>query len=134
MRSLLWGGICAIMATSAVAQSPGTGAIAGRIQDASGAVIGRAQVQATDSATHASRTVTSTGMGEFRLALLPPGVYAISASASGFETALLNSVTVVAGETTTLELKLNVGKANDTIEVTGAADLAQTEGSTLGRA
>src|SRR6202008_2206436 len=57
-----------------------------------------------------------------------------SASAPGFETAIDNSVAVVAGETTTLELKMNVGKANDTVEVSGAADLAQTETSTLGRA
>ena len=121
-------------AITAISQSPGTGAIAGRISDATGAALTGASVVATEDGTQLSRTVSSSGIGEFRIALLSPGTYTISASSPGFETAIVNSVAVVAGETSTLELKLNIGKATDTVEVSGAADLAQTETSTLGRA
>ena len=134
MRSLLWFGACAMAGVGVFAQSPGTGAISGRITDGTGAVLARATVIATESATHISRSVTSSAVGEFRVALLFPGTYSISAAAPGFETAMAHSVSVVAGETTTVELKLNVGKPNDSVEVTDAADLAQTETSTLGRA
>ncbi len=134
MRKLILYGACAMAAALAGAQSPGTGAISGRISDPSGAALMGASVLASADGAHFSRAVTSSGVGEFRIALLPPGVYTVSASASGFGTAVVNSVAVVAGETATLELKLNMGKASDTIEVNGAADLAQTETSTLGRA
>ena len=134
MRNLLLYSVFAIAAAGAMAQSPGTGAIAGRITDSTGAALTTASVIATENATQASRSMSSSGVGEFRIALLPPGTYSISASAPGFETGVVNSVAVVAGETTTLEIKLNLGKATDTVEVSGAADLAQTETSTLGRA
>ncbi|MDP4271675.1 MAG: hypothetical protein Q8909_16370, partial [Bacteroidota bacterium] len=66
--------------------------------------------------------------------VLPPGTYSVSASAPGLETVLDRSVSVVAGETVTLELKLNIGRANESVEVSDASDLAQTQSSTLGRA
>ncbi len=78
--------------------------------------------------------MTSSGVGEFRVSLLSPGIYSLSASSSGFEAAVVHTVAVVVGETTTLGFKLNIGKASDSVEVSGAADLAQTETSTLGRA
>ncbi len=118
----------------ALAQSPGTGAIAGRITDESGAALTRVSINASENATHISRSANSSDMGEFRIALLSPGLYSISVTASGFETAIVNSVSVVAGETATLEVRLKVGKANESVEVSDATDLAQTETSTLGRA
>ena len=134
MRNLIMYGACTIAVATAAAQSPGTGAIAGRICDSSGAALTGASVVATGNTAHLSRPLTSSSTGEFRIALLPPGIYSVSASSPGFETSVVNSVAVIAGETTTLELKLNIGKASDTVEVSGAADLAQTETSTLGRA
>ena len=133
MRNLLLCGICMVAVTVALAQSPGTGAIAGRITDLTGAVLTRTTVLAVDQATQMSRSAVSSEQGEFRISLLPPGSYSLSASASGFETTVINHISVVAGETATLELKLSVGRAKDTVEVTGATDLAQTETSTLGR-
>jgi hypothetical protein len=133
MRNLLLCGICMVAVVGASAQSPGTGAIAGRMTDLTGAVLTRTTVLAVDEATQMSRSAVSSDQGEFRISLLPPGSYSISASAAGFETRVVNHISVVAGETATLELKLSVGKAKDTVEVTGATDLAQTETSTLGR-
>ena len=134
MRNLLLCSACVMAAIGALAQSPGTGAIAGRITDQSGAALSRVSISATEKATQVSRSANSSDLGEFRVALLSPGVYAISATAPGFETTVVNSVSVIAGETATLEIKLKVGKANESVEVSAAIDLAQTESSTLGRA
>ena len=133
MRNFLLYALCTVTAAGIWAQSPGTGAIAGRTTDLTGAVLTRTAVLAVDEATQMSRSAVSSDQGEFRISLLPPGSYLISASAPGFETKEVSHLSVVAGETATLELKLSVGKAKDTVEVTGAADLAQTETSTLGR-
>lgn len=126
--------ICILAAVGTLAQSPGTGAIAGVATDPTGAVLANAAISAVDDSTHASRSTISSPQGHFEVPLLAPGTYSISASATGFETRMVRSVRVVAGERTTLEMKLSVGRADQAIEVTAATDLAQIESSTLGRA
>ena len=134
LKLVLLCGACSITACAVFAQSPGTGAIDGRVTDSTGAALLTATVKAVDDATHLSRAAVSAQQGNFRLPLLAPGSYSVSVSASGFETRLLKRVQVVAGETTTMELKMVIGSANETVEVSGGTDLAQTESSTLGRA
>jgi hypothetical protein len=126
-------GACAFAICGTLAQSPGTGAIAGRVIDPTGAALLHAAIRADDIATHVSRSMLTAQQGDFRLPLLAPGTYSVSISATGFETQVAK-VRVVASETTTLELKMAIGSANETVEVTGITDLAQTQTSTLGRA
>ena len=124
----------ALFATwASLAQSPGTGAIAGRVTDQAGAALNKATVKIVDESTQTIRSINAGQQGEFQLLLLPPGTYSLTASATGFATQTMTAVHVAAGETTTLELKLPIGTASETIEVRSSADLAQTESSTLGR-
>src|SRR5246127_583549 len=133
-RFVLHMGILFFATCEMLAQSPGTGAIAGVATDPTGAVLGNATIRAVDSATRVSRSVQTAQQGHFEVTLLSPGIYSVSVSAAGFETRVVNLVRVVAGETTTLEIKLSVGRADQAVEVTASTDLAQTESSTLGRA
>jgi hypothetical protein len=125
--------ILVLLGISMTAQSPGTGAIAGSVVDPSGAVLPKATVSVVNDATHASRSVVSSSEGAFHISLLPPGDYSISAQATGFATREMRAVHVGASETVTVEMKLAVGSANQTLEIRAASDLAQTESSTLGR-
>ena len=134
LKTVLLSGACMIAPYWAPAQSPGTGAIAGRVTDATDAEIPNTTVKAVDEATHVSRSSLTSQQGGFRMSLLSPGTYSVSVAASGFETQVVTEVNVVAGETTTLALRLAIGKSDETVQVTGTADLAQTETSTLGRA
>ena len=127
-------GISIVVVCEAFAQSPGTGAIAGIVTDTTGAALISAQVNAIDESTQTSRTVVSLQQGHYELALLSPGTYSVSVTAAGFETRVFKSIRVVAGETSSLDVKLAVGKADQAIEVTSSTDLAQTQSSTLGRA
>src|SRR6185312_6467898 len=113
------------------AQTPGTGAIAGTVMDPTGAVLAQAEVTVTNNATGAARTVTTAAHGEFRVPLLIPGAYSISARSTGFEQKQLVSVQVGVAETATVELRLAIGTHNETIEVT---DMARLESSAMGRA
>src|SRR5947209_1035213 len=113
------------------AQTPGTGAIAGSVADPTGAVVIGARVSVVVESTQASREVTTSGDGSFRLALLQPGVYLVSVEAPGFQKRLARGVRVVGSETTTLELKLVIGSTGESVEVRSMAELAQTESSTL---
>ena len=122
-----------LASASTYAQSPGTGAIAGSVVDPSGAVLPKAELSVVNDDTHAARSVATSSEGAFRISLLPPGNYSISAQASGFAGREMRAVHVGASETVTVELKLAVGATDQTLDVSAVSDLAQTESSTLGR-
>jgi len=73
--------VIGLSVTGAVAQ---TGSITGQVLDTSGAVISNAQITATAPATGITRTVSSSSAGIYDFAALPPAVYNVSATASGF--------------------------------------------------
>src|SRR4051794_26474739 len=64
-----------------------TAQITGRVTDASGGVVTRAEVRAHNRATGADRTTLSNELGLYTIPLLPPGAYDISVSLAGFKSA-----------------------------------------------
>ncbi|WP_263366659.1 TonB-dependent receptor [Edaphobacter bradus] len=123
-----------LIASSALrAQTPGTGAIAGTVTDPSGAALAKAQVTVVNEETHVARRAMASVEGVFRVSLLLPGTYSISAEAAGFAVGVMKGVQVNASETATAELRLAVGATSQSLEVTSDPDLAQLENSMLGR-
>src|SRR4051812_8181313 len=102
---------------AAYAQSNISGDISGSVLDASGAAVPNAQVTVTNLDNNLQKTTTSDASGNFRVPLLPPGRYKVTAGSSGFSTATTN-VGVAAGEVTPVTVKLAVGQAATTVEVT----------------
>ncbi|MGA7090834.1 MAG: TonB-dependent receptor [Candidatus Acidiferrales bacterium] len=115
------------------AQAPGTGAIAGRVLDPSGAAIEGAHISIVNDATNASRLVASADEGLFRAPLLPPGSYSLTAEASGFERTTIRAIRVVVTETTAVNVNMKVGAATSEVKVNATTELAQTESAALGR-
>ena len=115
------------------AQTPGTGGIAGAVVDPTGAVLPNAAVHVVSQGTGWSRTTVTGADGLFRAPLLPPGEYSVVVSASGFQTKSVDSVHVVAGETTVFNVRLAVGTVASETAVVAAPEFAQTESSALGR-
>src|SRR5688500_12634603 len=83
-----------------------TGDITGRVTDTSGQVVPGVTVTATNPDLKVTRTVKTNNMGEYTIALLPPGVYTLSAEHAGFKKALLDRVTVNVGTRQTAILEL----------------------------
>lgn len=103
------------------------GSISGNAVDPEGAVIAGAKVRATSTATGSVFNTTSDNSGLFRFSLIPPGEYKVEIIASGFNTAVQNGVLVTAGRDTGLgSIKLAVGQANTTVEVTAEAPLIES--------
>jgi carboxypeptidase family protein len=112
---------------AAYAQSNISGDVSGSVVDASGAAVPNAQVTVTNVDNNLQKTTTSDSSGNFRVPLLPPGRYKITAGSSGFSTATTN-VGVAAGEVTPVTIKLAVGQAATTVEVTaGAGEILHTD-------
>ena len=110
-----------------------TGQIVGTVTDPSGALIPGANVIVRSVATGAARTGTTTDSGSFTFTNLQPDVYEVSATAPGFNT-LRQQITITVGSKLGLDLKLEVGKAETVVEVTGvsAAISVNTETQTIG--
>ncbi len=94
------------------------GGISGTVTDQSGAVVPGAQVTAVEAATNATIKAVTSSAGEFAFANLPLGTYSVTVSASGFSTQKVNKVTVAAGSTYALPVKLAVASTGETVEVT----------------
>jgi hypothetical protein len=97
-----------IPATLALGQGHTTGKIAGTVKDANGAVIVKAEVVVTSSATGQERKATTGKDGHFSVPLLSPGLYRVKIGASGFGARIFDPVQVIITETTTVDVELAV--------------------------
>jgi hypothetical protein len=103
------------------------GSISGTVADEQGAVIGSAQVKATNTATGAVLSATTDSAGAFRFNLIPIGNYNVEVSATGFKTQAQSNVSVTASQDTGLGvIKLSVGSASTTVEVTSETPLIES--------
>src|SRR5215470_181189 len=105
-----------------LAQSQTTGRIAGTVSDPTGVVIEATQVIAVDLRTGEKRNVTTSAQGKYALSFLPPGVYRLEFSASGFSTELQDDVQVFITETATVNVRLTIAAvAENTVTVLGGS-------------
>ena len=103
------------------------GSISGTAADPNGAVIPGASVKATNTDTGTELKTTTNNEGVFRFNLIPSGNYKLEITAPGFQTVVQNGIVVVAGRDSSLNIvKLTVGEASTTVEVTAEAPLMET--------
>lgn len=121
-----------LCATALLAQVGGTGSIAGRVTDPSGAILTGATITATNIATGAETVRTTSNAGVFSLPLLPPGDYSITVKASGFQTLTQAHVIVEALGTVEVNLTLQVGTANQSVTVSDQPTILKTDDVALG--
>ncbi len=109
-----------------------TGSIHGQVIDPTGAGVPGATVTVTNKDTGQERTATTTADGTYNVPSLPPGVYQVSTTASGFRTSISDNVEVPVNVPVMVNLGLELGAVTETIEVTAATPLLQTSDSTVG--
>src|SRR6266436_4433176 len=109
------------------------GSIAGTVTDSSGAAIADAQVTLTNSATTEKRVAQSEADGLYAFVNLLPGRYSIVAEKTGFKRITRPEVIVEVGQAVRIDVTLQVGDVNQTIEVTSETPLLQAETSSIGQ-
>jgi hypothetical protein len=108
------------------------GSISGSVTDPQGAVVSGAQVKAKSVETGVVFATTSDSAGLYRFNLIPVGTYTVEITSQGFKTTTQSNVQVGAGRDTGLgAIRLSVGEASTTIEVTGEAPLIETTQSQI---
>jgi len=109
-----------------------TGAITGSVSDPSGALISGAHVTAHNLSTGVDTATTTNQSGFYRLEFLPIGRYDVIIEASGFSKEALPPFDLEVLQTPTLNVTLNLGSSETTVEVAGTAPILNTYDATLG--
>ncbi|MGB9198960.1 MAG: carboxypeptidase regulatory-like domain-containing protein, partial [Terriglobales bacterium] len=104
-----------------------TGSIVGRVTDPSKAVVVGAQISALNQATGISYTTQSNQAGDFVVQRVPPGIYTVTVTQQGFETAVAKDLELVIDQKLAIDFELKIGIASTVETVTSQAPLLQTE-------
>ena len=104
-----------------------TASIVGTVTDPSGAPINGASVTATDTERGTVWTAKTNESGSYNIPRVPVGNYKVLIEAAGFQKLSYPPFTLVLNQAARIDAQLKVGQVSETVEVTGAAPVLQTE-------
>ncbi len=116
---------------SALAQDV-TATINGIVTDPTGRVVTHAEVRARDLDRGTVWPATTNESGFYSLSHLPVGRYEVSVKVSGFETAVESPIELQLNQVSAANFRLVIGSENQTVQVTTAAPLLQTDTTDVG--
>ena len=97
--------------------------LTGVVTDPSGAVVANANIRLRDAGSGSERVTTTDNQGYYTFASVPVGTYSLTIEAPGFQTFKANDIAMGGGERRNINASLTVGSTNQTVEVTGVADM-----------
>ena len=119
------------MAALGFAQDRGT--VRGTVGDPSGASVPDAVVTARNVDTGLTQTARTGPDGVYNIVYLPVGSYTVTTEKPGFRKAEATNVRVGVNTVANVDVTLTVGTVDQSVEVTAASPLLETQGSNLGR-
>lgn len=103
------------------------GSIAGTVTDPSGSAVANAKVTIADTTKGTSSEVMTNDAGQYTKGQLIPDAYKVTIEAAGFTKVESSDLTVQVDQNTQFNASMQVGNVNQTVEVTAAAPLLQTD-------
>ncbi len=122
LRALLFL-LCVVAAGITVSAQAIFATLTGLVNDASGATVSNVKVVLRNAESGTERTTTTDGQGYYTFASVAAGSYDVVFQAPGFESSKVNGVALGGGEKRNVNTSLQVGSTNQTVEVSGTADL-----------
>jgi hypothetical protein len=110
-----------------------TGNLRGTVSDSTGGRIPICPVTITHTSTGLVRKVLTNEQGDFNAPSLPVGEYRVVAGLQGFQTKVLSGLTLQVDQTAIVPIVLEPGAVNQTVEVTAAAPVLDSQTSSLGQ-
>lgn len=114
-----------LLVNSAAGQTLVSGSIAGTVKDPSAAMVPNAPVDLKNTQTGETLSTTTNAQGVYRFLLLKPGAYQVTVVLKGLAT--YGSCNVAVGQTTTMDLALEVAISTETVVVNSTAPLITTD-------
>ncbi len=108
-----------------------TGEIGGAVRDPEGAVVLGATVEAVATGTQLKYSTKTNEAGEYLLAQLPVGTYDLTVTSPGFKEILQKNIDLHAGDRLRQAFTLQLGETSETLTVTVAPGLLQTESAAI---
>jgi hypothetical protein len=105
----------------------------GTVTDSTDAVVVGARVTVTETNTGVIHTGQTNNSGNFNFSDLPPGTYSVAVEAAGFKKVTQQHVDLLVNTTQRLDIQLQPGNVSESIEVTGTAEVLQTDRADTGR-
>ena len=121
----------AVFLLSLGAQAQVENGIHGTIMDASGAVITGAHVSVTNASTGVTSTAVTSTEGTYTIIGLIPGHYSLTVEATQFKKAQTEA-TVEVAKMSSVDIKLQPGSANETVNVSAASISLETSNPSIG--
>src|SRR4051794_27842306 len=106
-----------------------TAEVLGTVHDKSDAVLANAEVTLLNQSTGLKATTQTDTSGHYAFSNVKIGTYTVSAEAQGFSRGQAKDVIVNVNARQRVDLTLQVGTVNETVEVTDAASALQTDSS-----
>jgi hypothetical protein len=110
-----------------------TARLLGTITDPTGAVIPHASVAVRNASTGIERRTIATESGEYSIPGLSIGQYVVTAEAPGFKTSTIAGLTLQVNQEARVDIRLSVGSAAESVEVTASAPVLVTDSSSVGQ-
>lgn len=110
-------------------QAGATGTILGTVTDTTGAVVPGAAVTITNTQTNVSVKETTSSSGDYYASSLNPGQYRVSVTLTGFQKAVINSLTLTVDQKLRADVALKPGAVTQTLEVQAQAVTLDTDTS-----
>jgi len=110
-----------------------TGSIAGTITDPGGAAIPNAKVTAKNVATGVVTETVTSAAGLYVFGSVPVGHYEVDVQQTGFKRLVRTGLEIRVAQRTVLDLTLEVGDVQQSVEVTAEAPLLEAQDATRGQ-
>src|SRR5215471_2566694 len=104
----------------------------GAVTDVSGGSVPNAKVVATEVNTGVARSTQTNESGNFTFPDMTPGQYSLNVEAQGFKKESRRDIALIVNSSTRVDVQLQPGSVTETIEVTGAPPLLQTDRADTG--
>lgn len=110
-----------------------TGAVLGSVRDRTDALIGDARITLTNLQTNISSSKTTDENGAYEFVNVRPGRYRVTAEKQGFSTSSADDFIVNVGARQRVDLTLAVGQVSESINVSAAVSLVESDTSQRGQ-
>lgn len=121
----------AIASLSAVMLAQSLSTLTGNVFDASGAIVPNASITLVNEATGETWRSMSNGSGAYTIPQVRPGTYFLTAEAAGFKLHRHAGIALETGLTARVDVNLEVGQVNESVEVTATPVQLNSESSAV---
>ncbi len=108
------------------------GAIIGNVYDSGGGALPQAEVTATNQESGLTRSTLADDVGAYSLRELPVGIYSVTVSADGFQSAVVKDVRIGISAEQRVDVRLSPAGVSENVEVQSTVPLIETSTNQLG--